>query len=184
MDLKSLLVINVKIWVKNLTLGHARAKRDHYTNMNNDRIRRNQLIDKRPLDQRGHKVSSLMNAQNPNKPLRHLSAYAVTSFLERGAPCCKCVFLSMHGPKSMLGRGTTAPGTYSSKVLKLFRSHQFPLYLRKAEVQRHQTSQSSWFFWRLKHAQRSAFQNKRIAYLQLPSRARKVPGTFEKHTPG
>ena len=104
-----------------------------------------------------------MNARNPNKPLRHLSAYAVTSFSGRGAPCWKCVFPSMHGPNSMLGSGTTGPGTYSSKVLKPSGA-TIPLYLRNAEFQGHQTSQSSWFFLLLKHAKRSAFQNKQIAF--------------------
>ena len=163
---------------------HVRREIDHYTNMYNDRIRRNQLIDKRPLDQRGHKVGSLMNARNPNKPLRHLSAYAVTSSLERGAPCCKCVFLSMHGPKSMLGSGTTAPGTYSSKVLKLFRSHQFHLYLCKAEVQRHQTSQSSWFFWRLKTCSKISFPKQADCVFTTAFSGPESPRDFRETPPG
>ena len=68
----------------------------------------------------------------------------------------------------------------SRNVLGLSRVPQFPLYLRSAEILKPSNFAVLLVFLTLKDVKRSAFQNKRIAVLQLAFGARKVFGTFEK----
>ena len=63
------------------------------------------------------------------------------------------------------------------------RVSQFPFYLKNGEDLSRQTSQSVCFLLAWKHVKRSAFQNKRLAVLQMAFRARKGFGTFEKWAP-
>ena len=88
--------------------------------------------------------------------------------------------LKMHGSKSFLGPVSRKSGNFTG----YFRVSRFPLYLKNGEDLSRQTSQSLYFLLSSKHVKRSAFLNKRLVGSQMPFRARKVVGTFDKQAPG
>ena len=60
---------------------------------------------------------------------------------------------------------------------------KFSLYLQSEGVSRHETLQLFSFLFPLRHMERPALQNKRVAVLRMALRVRKVFGTFEKRAP-
>ena len=84
----------------------------------------------------------------------------------------KCIFArnmeeAIRGSWQLGSRVVRELGSVSERCRNFsgqFRLSQFPLHLRHVEVLGPQTSKSSWFFLHKKHVQRSAFQNKRMAF--------------------